>query len=128
MTKNELIAIIEKLRKFYTTSDEAIPDYTSLEIENVFFCYKRVVSSGYYCGFNEKLTNLIFNVVKGHYLNNGNKRVTLILSFIFSIESRNLKSFDIVLMKQWILEVAKNKLDKEDLKKLIEKQLLMNRK
>ncbi|MDR1877014.1 MAG: hypothetical protein LBQ84_05260 [Flavobacteriaceae bacterium] len=38
--------------------------------------------SDYYPTLEEKICGILFNITKGHYLSNGNKRVATILAFI----------------------------------------------
>ena len=75
----------------------------------------------YYPEFLDKITHLVFGLVKFHCFNDGNKRTALALGayFIKLNFSSNLAEKFLIEMENIVVEVAENKIDKELLKECI---------
>ena len=82
--KELVLELIKLARVTYSETDEPIPQYHQEQIENVLACCNRIYS-GYYESKNEMLVNLLYNLCKGHYLHNGNKRITFIMGYLFLV-------------------------------------------
>ncbi|MEI6728697.1 MAG: type II toxin-antitoxin system death-on-curing family toxin [bacterium] len=75
----------------------------------------------YYPDFLDKITHLVFGLIKFHCFNDGNKRTALALGayFIKLNFSANLAEKFLIEMENIVVEVAENKIDKELLKDII---------
>jgi len=75
----------------------------------------------YYPEFLDKITHLVFGLIKFHCFNDGNKRTALALGayFIKLNFSSNLAEKFLIEMENIVVEVAENKIDKELLKEII---------
>jgi death-on-curing protein len=75
----------------------------------------------YYPEFLDKITHLVFSLIKFHCFNDGNKRTALALGAYFTKLnfSSNLAEKFLVEMENIVVEVAENKIDKELLKEAI---------
>ena len=75
----------------------------------------------YYPEFLDKITHLVFGLVKFHCFNDGNKRTALALGayFIKLNFSSNLAEKFLIEMENIVVEIAENKIDKELLKECI---------
>lgn len=121
ISREVLILIIEYARELYKDSGERIPCYSPREFEELFHSIGRIYS-GYYKSPQERICGMIFNVTKGHFLSNGNKRITAILT-AYIMQSEDLFDhflrMNTVKMKNVILKVACGELNKEKLLELI---------
>ena len=122
LDKEFLLLLIEKLREKYSTTEELIPQYSEREIEELLKCIERIYSSGYYDSFEERISGILFNITRGHYLNNGNKRVATMFTLIaFNIEidvdaglKAKYKKMDVNIIKDLALKIAEGSMDKEE--------------
>jgi death-on-curing protein len=82
---------------------------------------EHIQSDVYYPEFLDKITHLVFGLVKFHCFNDGNKRTALALGayFIKLNFSSNLAEKFLIEMENIVVEIAENKIDKELLKECI---------
>ena len=94
-TVPNVCASIEATRKLYQSNKkEPIPEYTSEEIQNVVDACNRIYQKIYdidcYPSDQDKIKAIIINLNKGHYLYNGNKRISYAMVLLYG-EIENLK-------------------------------------
>lgn len=116
--------MIENIRTFYKDRSETIPSYSFREIDEVVYCcnrtYTQVNGQELYPSRTEKIAAIIFNMDKGHYLSNGNKRISfgmvvLFLSLEQCLEDYINNSFKLQQISNCIDLVSINELTKETL-------------
>ncbi|AJC84140.1 type II toxin-antitoxin system death-on-curing family toxin [Campylobacter peloridis] len=77
----------------------------------------------FYPSFSDKLTHLMFACIKFHPFNDGNKRSSIFIGMHFLlINNKTIKDFAIK-FEDIVVDVAEDKISKEELKQLIEKFL-----
>ncbi|MES2353833.1 MAG: type II toxin-antitoxin system death-on-curing family toxin [Pseudomonadota bacterium] len=93
-----------------------------LSVENLESPLNHIQNDDYYPEFQDKLTHLVFAVIKHHAFNDGNKRSSITLGAYFL----KLNGYDYV-VKRFVIEmeniavwVADNKIDKKLLGEIIE--------
>ena len=116
-SREDINKIINFTSDFYKNTPEAIPSYTDAEINNVLDCCNRVyqtfLGKELYDSFESKVIAIIENLNRGHYLSNGNKRISfVIVRFLYFIEKKenNLKPY---LIRDIIDGFAKGNLTKQ---------------
>lgn len=132
ITIDLLLYTIEKIRKTFSESSEAIPIYTEKEIDELFNCIERVYL-GYHSSVEERLSNIMYNITKGHYLSNGNKRVAVIITLILYwteyseihvIKKENTPVLNNGLIESIVMKIADGSIDKDELLEIICKDKL----
>ena len=82
-----VVEVIENIRTIYQERSETIPSYSSHEINEVVYCcnrtYTMVGGQELYPSRADKIAALIYNLDKGHYLSNGNKRICFGMVILF---------------------------------------------
>jgi len=110
-----LLLTIEQLRLKYPEPAEIIPSYTEKEIDELFNCIERVYG-GYLQTPQERIAAAIFNITKGHYLSNGNKRVAVIVtSILYGEEIQSSVALSSELLEKLVLGIADGSIDREKL-------------
>lgn len=85
-----------------------MPECNEEQLNKLVGCMERIYSNGYYPTIKERIANALYNITKGHFLFNGNKRVTAItIEHIIDHE----KSFN--------SDIQEIKIDEKKLKKII---------
>lgn len=76
----------------------------------------------YYPTFEEKMTHLVFSIIKHHPFNDGNKRTSIALGALFLIRNRypdEVIARFIVVLEDVVVAVADNAIDKHALQRII---------
>ncbi|MDL1914132.1 MAG: Fic family protein [Bergeyella sp.] len=115
ISKEAFLFIVENTRSFYETlGAEFIMRYTESELDEVYNCMERVYTSGYYEEPHEKYANVMYNISKGHFLSNGNKRIALMITAAYILyETDILPEWNH--LKDLVLAVTQDKVSKEQL-------------
>ncbi|MCY3036297.1 MULTISPECIES: type II toxin-antitoxin system death-on-curing family toxin [Aerococcus] len=84
-----------------------------------------IQNDDYYPSFLDKLTHLVFSLVKFHMFNDGNKRTAISLGAYFMNLNHYTYAVDdfIVEMEDIVVKVAENVVSKDDLKIIIKRIL-----
>ena len=94
LSQEEVKVIISLAEEFFNKielyKEDPFPKCSEAEIDALAKCCERV-EWGYYKDIYEKLSALIYNICKGHFLTNGNKRAATLV-FILIIIKYNLIS------------------------------------
>jgi len=115
--KEQLLFGIEKLRDKHKNSSEPIPTYQDQEIRNLFDCINRGYL-GYITEDYAIITTIFCNIIKNHYLTNGNKRIAVMVLAIlckqnYFIDFNNKK--DLRYLAALTLKIADNKITSEQI-------------
>jgi len=116
-SKEFLIINIERLRSDDSnTVYEPIPYYTEKEIDELYNCIRRSYETSHIHTAFERIATVMYNIVKTHYLSNGNKRIAAIVTrlLVSDIGQTNI-DIDDNKLKYLILKIADNTIfTKED--------------
>src|SRR3989338_3889803 len=86
LNRKDLNSIFDIIYKNFTLK-EKVPDYAEdkTAVDNLGGVLERIKMDDFYPDFYDKVTYLIIQINKGHFFQNGNKRLALVsvLSFIF---------------------------------------------
>ncbi|OFL15557.1 type II toxin-antitoxin system death-on-curing family toxin [Aerococcus loyolae] len=95
---------------------KGIKDYGQLESVLI-----HIQNDDYYPSFLDKLTHLVFSLVKFHMFNDGNKRTAISLGGYFMNLNHYTYAVDdfIIEMEDIVVKVAENSISKDDLKIII---------
>jgi death on curing protein len=84
---------------------------------------QHIQNDAYYPDFINKITHLVFSIIKHHIFNDGNKRTSLALGIRFlqnnGYDDETVDRF-VVEMEDVVVAVAENALDKAELQRVIE--------
>jgi death-on-curing protein len=80
-----------------------------------------IKNDDYYSTFEEKLTHLVFSIIKNHAFNDGNKRTSIALGASFLLFNKYDYCVDnfIQIMRVIVIAVAENSIDKDGLQRII---------
>ena len=84
-------------------------------------CLTHIQNDLYYPEFIDKLTHLVFSIVKFHMFNDGNKRSSIALgAYFLKINGYEIAQEFTQRMENIVVWIAENKIDKDLLRELIE--------
>ena len=84
-------------------------------------CLTHIQNDLYYPEFIDKLTHLVFSIVKFHMFNDGNKRASIALgAYFLKINGYEIAQKFVREMENIVVWIAENKIDKDLLRELIE--------
>jgi len=114
INKDYLLKIIELLRAQYKGTNDPIPTYTEKEIDQLFNCINRAYL-GYTINTHEILASIFYNIIKNHYLSNGNKRIAVTVTIIILIEYKKFLTLNQTIhLKNIAIQTASGNLNKQD--------------
>ena len=84
-------------------------------------CLTHIQNDLYYPEFIDKLTHLVFSIVKFHMFNDGNKRSSIALgAYFLELNGYEIAQKFVREMENIVVWIAENKIDKDLLRELIE--------
>ena len=103
-------------------SDKVYPICNEEELQKITDCCYRATKLSYIDNPVEQLSNLIYNLIKNHYLKDGNKRITISMMILFSILIkhdhelllRNIQNYELTKIVKLMIEVAGSKPEEQD--------------
>jgi len=116
LNRKDLNSIFDIIYKNFTLK-EKVPDYAEdkTAVDNLGGVLERIKMDDFYPDFYDKVTYLIIQINKGHFFQNGNKRLALVsvLSFIF-LNGYDVSSQDKEIYRKKIQELFSNFKDFQD--------------
>ncbi len=101
--------------------------YSIAEQEKINSILEHMQNDDYYPTFLDKLTHLIYSIIKNHIFLDGNKRASIVISLLFlsinGYKTQDFRTKYITTMEDIVVDVAQNAISKDELQNILSKLL-----